>query len=422
MSTSPKRGRPRYVYLRAEITEGLHAPDEDRWLSASVAAEQFGLSRSLFYLWRKNGRSYLGGCKLRARKRAIVKVDGKRDFILVYTLDQLERIDEKRTSLLVADPDAEWLSGREASERFGFDRNRLYEWHKEGCCYLDGRKLSARRVLAGIGTRARRIWQYLRSHLEEIARRSKQEDRKKPCQDKHGSWLPASVAAKRYRIFEQSLELWPVKLCGLLGGRTIRAKQVSRSAQTKHGGLLWVYFECDLRDIVAARKRAATYEDRAGTWLFACEAERRYGLRADNLWSYRRKTYPSLPQRKIRAKQVSASHHPCPRHPQRLYWVVHEGDIRQILGLPPLESANAQHGLRSKNQSTEMSSSSYKQSLLDCAKEFGPLQGKEIASKLGYPFNSYFRGALSGLCKRGLLTKTPDGYRAQFSTNVRSYT
>ncbi len=36
---------------------------------------------------------------------------------------------------------------------------------------------------------------------------------------------------------------------------------------------------------------------------------------------------------------------------------------------------------------------------------------KVLARKAGYPYNSRFRAAMTGLARRGLVTRTPDGYR-----------
>jgi hypothetical protein len=91
------------------------------------------------------------------------------------------------------------------------------------------------------------------------------------------------------------------------------------------------YHEDDLRQIKAARKAAApaVFTDAEGTWLFASEVARRFGLRADNLWHFRAKVYDFLPEGRIRAKQVDAASPPTRKARCRL-WVYHEDDVKRV--------------------------------------------------------------------------------------------
>jgi hypothetical protein len=45
-----------------------------------------------------------------------------------------------------------------------------------------------------------------------------------------------------------------------------------------------------------------------------------------------------------------------------------------------------------------------------------PLRGKEIAARIGARFTSHFREILSGLCSRGIIFRTTQGYTSRLSS------
>jgi hypothetical protein len=225
-----------------------------------------------------------------------------------------------------------WVTGAEALEEFGLGHNQLYEYHRDGCCHLGGKRLRARRKTAATahGHLRSDLWQFDRAQVERIARGSDNDEAlRQQYQDNDGTWLPAAVASRRHKITIQHLERWRDRPCRLLGGRTINAKEVPAATRT---GTLWVYQESDLQRIARGRRSPpdGVFADSEGTWLFAGEVQRRYGIRANNLWHYRKKSYPFLPKRKIRAKKVSGSKHPCPQTGRKLFWVYLESDLEAI--------------------------------------------------------------------------------------------
>jgi hypothetical protein len=231
----------------------------------------------------------------------------------------------------VARTEEGWLPFREIRERFSFRQNYLYVWHEQGCPYLGGAKLAARRIPTDIGGRVRSVWCYSRGQLEEIAR-GIQASETGEYRDERGVWLSAGEAHKRYGLWDASLERWRKGGCLFLDGKPLRGKRVLRLTASRERRRRWVYYEADLERIAAGQKgpREAVYRDDEGMWLFACEVERRFGLQADNLWHYRNKEYPFLPKHRLRAKQVPGWCHPAHRTVNRLRWVYSEQDLQLI--------------------------------------------------------------------------------------------
>jgi hypothetical protein len=176
-------------------------------------------------------------------------------------------------------PGEDWISGADAVDLFGLALNRLYQWRDEGCPILGGTKLGAHRIRVGKGTQAdhngarvRLVWHFNRRQVEEIAAALRAGFLDAGVQDTEGSWLSAAVAEERYGIVSQQPERWRDKPCCFLGGSTIRHRPVACAAQgLRHGGVLLVYHEGDLRRIADARRRdaPAVCTDAAGVWLFA---------------------------------------------------------------------------------------------------------------------------------------------------------
>jgi hypothetical protein len=324
---------------------GGRGPDqEDGWLSATEAAERFGWSVATVYLWAERGEP-LTGWQLESQLRTVLQADGRPRSMRVFSLDQLQRINKARESAKTDGHDPDWITASEAAAQLGLDPNYLYKWHKRGCPHLAGRrKLGSRRVCGPGRSVAWKVRQFNRRQLEEIARSIGESGFETGLRDAEGNWLPASIAETRYDIWTQHLERWRQEPCSFLGGSPIRAKQVPCPSRTRHGGMVWVYHEEDLKAIKVARAAPTVYRDGEGVWLFASEVEGRFGLRADNLWHYRKKPWAALGGRTIRAKQVPAASHPRPRNAHGgLLWVYHEEDLRRLhhAAPEPLEPAAA---------------------------------------------------------------------------------
>jgi hypothetical protein len=259
-----------------------------------------------------------------------VQEDGKARHVAAYSVDQLERIFLKRSSALAHESiSKEWMTFPEIQARFGFSRNELYDWSRNGCCHLGGEKLSAQKKLAHIGpNKVRMVWAFLTKHLEAIEGSKKVGgDVAAKCDE---PWLTAKAAERKYGIWDASLSEWRENPTPYLGGRTIRAKQISRLTAAKNPRSVWVYHEEDIQCIVAAKKAGPVFDDQEGRWLFACEVSKRTGLSADNLWHYRNKSFAFLNNGRIRAKKVSGVHHPLPNCAHKQRWVYHEEDIFRL--------------------------------------------------------------------------------------------
>jgi hypothetical protein len=336
--------------VAARATGELPEKDADQWLEIAECNSRFGFNRAQLKEWSGEGCAFLSGAKLQFRPRIALRADGRPMRRQTFALEQLKQIEQARASVPGNSAEGEWLTYEEAHNLFGFSRGMLYTWHDQGSPFLGGKKLAARRQHRRVRGRLcigmQAIWTYYLPDLEVIAqaRKTVGDD---SCRDEAGNWLTAEATGEKYGIWSASLSDWRDRPCPFLGGRTVRAQQVKRVAGSTDRRMRWVYLEEDLRQIAAAQKIAAArgsspavYSDDQGTWLFASEVHKRFGLPADGLWYYRKKTFPFLANGKLRAKPVAASHHPKFRtkKPGKQCWVYHEQDLQRIAaaraGLP----------------------------------------------------------------------------------------
>jgi hypothetical protein len=323
---SGKGGRVRFlVFLKkdlqriAAIRKAGGRKNSASWITAAEAKVRFTFGRPQLQAWADEGCPFLDkGESLRTSECVVLQKDGRARRVRTFSLGQLERISAARGAA-----DADWLSWRQGRELFGFSRQQPYQWHKYGCAYLAGKRLRAKPGAAR-GELLYHLPQLkLIASLLGLAKSGVHEDR-------DGVWLSARTAKKRYGVWGASLEDWREQGTVFLGGRPLRAKRITRLTAGKERRESWVYLEEDIKQIIAERKKEAVYQDAEGTWLFACEVEKRYGLPADNLWYHRNKTYPSIPSGKLRVQTVPGDRHPRP-HGANLCHVYHEDDIRTVV-------------------------------------------------------------------------------------------
>jgi hypothetical protein len=371
-------------------------------LTAKEAARQLGVSRALIELWAKEngpGCPFLGGKQLIAfrnpHSRKGVRYDAAQVGAIKAAREQALRHEGRESG---------FMPYHEAKRRFGFSQSALYGWQDKGCCYLNGDKLDGHRETRPVAEEngLREIWVYDRGQLEHIAE-LRDREREGIFEDEQGTWLSAVAAHEIYKIWDASLGDWRKKSCAFLG-RKIKYKPMRRLLRSGRYRTRIVYLESDLETIAAAQcapPTPATYQDGEGTWLFAVEVARRTGWPADGLWYYREKEWPCLPGGNLRAKKVSAEHHPDPRISLTEVWVYYEAHIECIMGRVPADPLAAL-GLNETERH-----------IVAWVREHGPQQGKNIAAGIGFRFNSYFRGILSKLRKHGVLLYSLDGYEAE---------
>jgi hypothetical protein len=143
------------------------------WLSGALAAERYGFSTATLYLWHRRGCLYLGGGKLRSRKapRSTSHGQGERlHLVRVYAREDLETITRNQRISPEATAERDWLTYREAKQLYGLNQPTLSGWRLHGARALGGRRLAAKKVLAGVGDRMMVVWKYARADLEKIAR------------------------------------------------------------------------------------------------------------------------------------------------------------------------------------------------------------------------------------------------------------
>src|SRR5262249_31737053 len=155
-------GRPRNLYRRDDIEQILATPATHgrvldaagTWIDGNVAREEFGLSGTQLAQLRRQRSRHLGGMKLRAKKVLTVARGGAGESrsmrIWFYLESDLVQFAQAKNQEGASWSSCSWLTAGEARRRFGFGRDSLWYWRTQGCPYLDGRKLQAKRVPAAI--------------------------------------------------------------------------------------------------------------------------------------------------------------------------------------------------------------------------------------------------------------------------------
>lgn len=115
-------------------------PDEfddegGHWISASVAARRHGFSRPILYRWHNVGCSWLGGRKLRVRKRRVAGSGTKRLYERwFFNSDELAAVTRSRAAGGEALAPEQWLTGRQAYEEFRLSKTFLLSCRRSRCC------------------------------------------------------------------------------------------------------------------------------------------------------------------------------------------------------------------------------------------------------------------------------------------------
>ena len=170
----------------------------------------------------------------------------------MYARSDVESRKRPRYGPVSTNQEPDWLTGREVMAEFGFSEDRINQWRREGCIYLDqGRELHAKAV-AGVtsGGKKRTVWKYLRSDLEHIAECLKVATNEVfPGED--GTYLSPRLIGQNYRLHKMTL-------CGHRNhcphlGRPIRYVQAAVTLPAKRHCAKWLYHEGDVLAIIAAR-------------------------------------------------------------------------------------------------------------------------------------------------------------------------
>lgn len=208
--------------------DGLHRDSSGQeWLSTRLAGERFGFSPDRLDAWRMKGCSALGGHKLRAQLIRVREAAGIKFWCRnrwAYHLQDLETIASGLRR------ENEWLTHEEVRENYGWSVMTLWQWRKDGCPHLAGRRPRAKTSrVARVRHRARgsheaylRALLYYRADLDEIARNYKAS----PEDTAEAGWLSYREVKARYGIGPSTLNSWSTKGCRHLGGRRIGTKRV----------------------------------------------------------------------------------------------------------------------------------------------------------------------------------------------------
>src|SRR5262245_6535625 len=135
------------------------------WITGSEAYEEFGLHHNQLYEYHRYGSYYLGGKRLRARRRRGLTAHGhSRSDLWQFDRRQVKRIADGRAS---TESRAEgirdrkgrlWLPASVASLRYGIAVQHLERWRDNPCSFLGGKKLRAGKIRAATSTGT--LWLY----------------------------------------------------------------------------------------------------------------------------------------------------------------------------------------------------------------------------------------------------------------------
>ena len=169
----------RLVYRLEDLARiAAGAPEDESWLTAAEVKGRYGHSTMTLWLWRTKGCPHLGGRKLRSKldRRAIRREGCKKrshdtdQRSRVFALADLEEVARQDKPDPAASADPDWLTYREAAQRYGVTQPRLSDWARSDCPLL-GRPIATKMARAGVGNRVMTVTKYARADLKEIARR-----------------------------------------------------------------------------------------------------------------------------------------------------------------------------------------------------------------------------------------------------------
>jgi hypothetical protein len=400
--------------LFAGTTQPGRAASKD-WLLIGDASHFLRVHRTALYGWRRKGCPLLGGRKIKTRWNLYPPTGEGHVRVLEFWRKDLEAIRDAQAAGGVLDGDHDrWPTAAEALEQFGYYPERLKSWKSEGCPFLGGEKLqSSKRIRIGKTGKPCPAVVYSLPQLKEISARRAELDRNQATADR----IPYHQVRSLFpAISRDTLYRWQNKGCPWLDGQKLTAHRENVPTDENGFRTIWTYSRRQLQEIdrkMAAENDSRVIRDEQGTWRFVVDASERYGLIPQHLERWRTSPCRALGRRTIRAKQVEVLWL-GKRHGGKA-WVYHDEDLRTIAAGQPSAGTTTRRPAASPTDHVSDSPAPHpsgtEQLIINCIREFAPIQGKEIANELGFPFNSYFRQIVSRLVKQGLIHRSPDGYR-----------
>ena len=196
-----------------------------------------------------------------------------------------------------------YLPTWEVRERIPVDTSTLIYWHHEGCHYLGGNPLRARRDRRGWRAKMKHPpWGWHAGDVDKIVRARASE---LPVY-KDRDYIRLRDAVRAFGFPGPTIQGWSKKGCPHLGGRKLRPKPLKGIGQGPRE--VKGYCVADLR-MIAGRlhKKVDPYllpvTNAAGTWLPAklVQQDERYGFYWNTVYGWHSKGCPHLDGRELRA-------------------------------------------------------------------------------------------------------------------------
>jgi len=293
---------------------------DGKWFSPRRASAYTGFNRVTLLNWRENGCPWLDSrSKLIARKFA----DGfgrETDF---YSKEQLDKI-----LAAIANSPGDWVPLRQAATVYDWSQETLRAWTRRdgsGCLYLEGAKLTTRKLFLVWGGHSRPGWNtmLLKSQLEEIGRR-----RTDLLLDR--GEMTSKQAMRRFGISRSTVH----RFCRREtenGGRgvTIRKGHVRASDAGQSAWIIAPAGVARLQNELAQPKSDKPFRDRQGkVWLPKSLALRKYPrITAATLWNFADKPCPWLGGDILRTQRIDLGKRKCRWDWQRV-WL--ESDLKRM--------------------------------------------------------------------------------------------
>lgn len=197
-----------------------------------------------------------------------------------------------------------YLPTWEVRERIPVDTSTLIYWHDEGCHYLEGKALRARRDKRGWRAKMKHPpWGWHAGDVDKIVRARASE----PGVYKDRDYIRLRDAVRAFGFPGPTIQGWAKKGCPHLGGRKLRRKPLKGIGQGPRE--VKGYSVADLRKVAARLDKDVDpyllpVTNAAGTWLPAklVGEDPRYGFYWGTVYAWHRKGCGHLDGRKLRAE------------------------------------------------------------------------------------------------------------------------